>query len=167
MKLNLGCGTQILAGWHNVDLKRSDENVDLGKFPWPWPDNSAEDILASHILEHFDREAGRYFLAECWRVLVPGGVLHLAVPDMDLFIDCMLSGDWEPVGDYHWRRLDTLLGGDDTETVQQQKHRYLYCEASLAWTLEQLGFGCVRRRGPCDFDSKDHAAISLYMDVIK
>ena len=39
-------------------------------------------IYASHMLEHLDRAEARSFLAECRRVLKPGGILRLAVPDL-------------------------------------------------------------------------------------
>lgn len=169
MRLNLGCGDMKLPGWHNVDLRHADECVNLAFFPWPWPDNSADEILASHILEHLERRIGLEFLRECHRLLKPGGVLRIAVPDMDLFIDCMVSGDWERVGDYHWTRLDTLLGGDETETVIQQRHRYMYCFASLSWSLTVSGLPNHRRRtfAYSEIDNMTHAPISLYVDAVK
>jgi SAM-dependent methyltransferase len=48
----------------------------------PHRDGSVDAIYASHMLEHLDRIEARAFLAECRRVLRPGGVLRLAVPDL-------------------------------------------------------------------------------------
>lgn len=39
-------------------------------------------IYSSHMLEHLDRAEAQSFLAECRRVLRPGGILRLAVPDL-------------------------------------------------------------------------------------
>jgi predicted SAM-dependent methyltransferase len=53
VKLNLGCGSQMLAGFCNVD-KFGDPDLtwDLETLPWPWADNSVEEVLLSHVLEH-------------------------------------------------------------------------------------------------------------------
>lgn len=164
MKLNLGSGTFKLDGWENVDLPE----VDLSVFPWPWADGSADEILASHILEHFDRMTGENFLIQCHRVLVPGGKLHIAVPDMDKFIDCRLAEDFSPLGGYKWTDLNHFMGGDSTEHQQQNLHRYMYCFASLAWILQGTGFKRIEYRNrPAQFDNPKYALISLYVDAVK
>lgn len=43
---------------------------------------SVDAIYTSHMVEHLDRLEARSFLAECRRVLRPGGVLRVAVPDL-------------------------------------------------------------------------------------
>lgn len=48
----------------------------------PHPDRSVDAIYSSHMIEHLDRGEARTFLAECLRVLRPGGVLRLAAPDL-------------------------------------------------------------------------------------
>ena len=56
-KLNLGCEKEYKNGWLNVDFDRrvrADAYVDLNKFPWPWKDDSFDEILASAIIEHLD-----------------------------------------------------------------------------------------------------------------
>jgi hypothetical protein len=85
MKLNLGCGSQRLEGWVNVDAAATlapDQVVDLDCTPWPWPDNAAEEILLSHVLEHLG-PTPREFLAimtELWRISAPGGRITVIVP---------------------------------------------------------------------------------------
>lgn len=169
MHLNLGCGYDrdafMLEGFDNIDVKGG--GIDLGRFPWPWPDNSAEVIVASHILEHFTRTVGSMFLLECYRVLEPGGMLHLAVPDMDRFIDCRLHDDWAPVANYKWRDLNHLMGGDGTEPDTHNRHKYMYCFASLGYTLEQIGFDVYHRDGPNEYDNPRYEPISLYVDAVK
>lgn|SRR5574341_58088 len=166
LRLNLGAGEWRPPGWTSVDLNgEADVRHDLSMRPWPFESESAEQVLASHILEHFDRAAGVHFLAECRRVLRPNGLLHLAVPDMDLFIDCRNAADWASVGDYRWRNLDDLLGGGENEPRPEQRHRHMYNWASLAWTLERVGFYEIVRREPALFDNPDYRAISLYVSA--
>jgi hypothetical protein len=168
MKLNLGSGDQHLEGWTGVDIFKADVQFNLRKFPWPWETGSASEILASHILEHFDRLDGRQFLYQCYRILTPGGAIHLAVPDMDKFIDCQLTRDFSPLKGYEWTDLNHLCGGDDRELFDTNKHKYMYCFASLAWTLESIGFTEVKRRmKPASFDNARHGHLSLYVDAVK
>ncbi len=50
----------------------------------PFPDDSADAVYHSHVLEHIDREAVSGFLAEIHRVLKPGGVHRIVVPDLEM-----------------------------------------------------------------------------------
>jgi SAM-dependent methyltransferase len=50
----------------------------------PAPDNSVDVVYHSHVLEHIDREVAPLFLRECLRVLRPGGVLRVVVPDLEM-----------------------------------------------------------------------------------
>lgn len=84
MKLNLGCGKDRRAGYVNVDFYEDcDQKVDLSQFPWPWADGSASEIIMLDFLEHFPYRETDRILSECWRVLVPDGVLEVQVPDFD------------------------------------------------------------------------------------
>ena len=81
MKLNLGCGLDILPGWVNVDISSklgpSVEVWDLDEIPWPWEDSSASEIRGVDIFEHIAHGRHTDFMCECWRVLEPGGRLYL------------------------------------------------------------------------------------------
>ena len=80
-KLNVGSGGKIMDGWVNVDahpLLGVDVVHDLDRFPWPFSDNSADEIVASHVFEHVRNPVE--FVLECWRVLVPGGKLTVQCP---------------------------------------------------------------------------------------
>lgn len=167
MKLNLGCGRQRLEGFVNVDLRGSDQDVDLSVFPWPWASSSISEILASHVLEHLEKDAAYRFIKECWRVLSPGGKLHIAVPDMDKFIDAHLSGDFSPLNGYHWTNLNHLCGGDETEKDPAQKHRYMYNFETLWFMCDDAPFQETIRREMLPIDNPDYQAISLYVTAYK
>lgn len=106
-KLNLGCATQIVAGWTNVDyalgaritklpfFRTVNRRLKLFNLDWseeiflhdltrtfPWSDSSVDVVYSSHTLEHLSREQGRFFLTECRRVLRKGGILRIVVPDL-------------------------------------------------------------------------------------
>lgn len=166
-RLNLGAGEHWLDGYINVDLSAGNENVDLGLFPWPYADCTAESIMASHILEHFSKAEARAFLAECYRILQPGGSLHVAVPDMDIFIACKLGNDWTAVYDYFWKDFNNFFGGDERETRPGMRHKYMYNEETLAAMLANVGFQWTDRRPPLTEDNPRYHNISLYMTGVK
>lgn len=78
-RLNLGCGRDQPAGWHNVDVAADvapDEQVDLERTPWPWSDDRFDVIRAWHVLEHLNPVPW----GEICRVLTPDGRLELRYP---------------------------------------------------------------------------------------
>lgn len=84
MRLNLGCGPDLREGYVNVDARPgADLVVDLSKFPWPWPDDSVEQILMLDFLEHFSYRKTDKILEECWRVLMPSSEIIIQVPDFE------------------------------------------------------------------------------------
>ena len=53
---------------------------DLEVSPWPFPDNSVEEIRAGHIIEHIKPWLTVHFFNEMWRVLAPGGRAVVTTP---------------------------------------------------------------------------------------
>lgn len=83
LKLNLGCGQQKLPEHVNVDsqpLENPDLVVDLGREVWPWPDNSVDSAVASHVLEHLPGQSFFHFLKELYRVCKPGATVEIVLP---------------------------------------------------------------------------------------
>jgi SAM-dependent methyltransferase len=85
MRLNLGCGNRKLAGWHNVDKVAAcnpDQVVDLEALPWPWPTDSVDEAVLSHVLEHLGAATGVYLgiFQELYRVCRNGGRVTIVVP---------------------------------------------------------------------------------------
>ncbi len=168
LNLNLGAGGRDFPGYISVDISGAAVNHDLGTFPWPFETEAARHIVASHVLEHFDRETGVLFLTECRRILAPGGLLSIAVPDLDKFIDAINTGDYAPLQGYRWTNLNTLAGGGALEPRPEWRHRYIYGWHSLAHTLLEMGYTHIRRRDVlADWDTPEYLAISLYVDARK
>ena len=83
--LNLGCGTRFHSEWTNVDFVTSGAGVlscDL-RAGVPFEDGTFDVVYHSHLLEHFPKSDGANLLKECYRVLKPGGVHRVAVPDLE------------------------------------------------------------------------------------
>lgn len=115
--LNLGCGALFHADWVNVDIKSRDPQViehDL-QTPLPFDDNTFQAVYHSHVLEHLSRSQAPIFLQECVRVLAPGGVLRVAVPDLEniarlylKYLDQAVAGDQQAAHNHEWMTLELL-----------------------------------------------------------
>ena len=91
--LNLGCGNRFLNNWVNIDFVSSSEDViahDLTR-GIPFGDNCFDLVYHSHLLEHFDRPTANFFLGECFRVLKPGGIIRVVVPDLEQLAQSYLA----------------------------------------------------------------------------
>jgi predicted SAM-dependent methyltransferase len=80
-KLNLAAGRDIRSNYINHDIvKLSGIDIvhDLNQFPWPWKDNSFEEVIAIDILEHLEDFVGA--IEELYRILKPGAIVTIRVP---------------------------------------------------------------------------------------
>lgn len=83
MKLNLGCGQNLVAGYINVDKYGSpDVRHDLETFPWPWADNSVEEFLFNHALEHMGAAYDTFIsiMKEIYRTGRNGALVKIVAP---------------------------------------------------------------------------------------
>lgn len=113
--LNLGCGNRYHADWTNLDFTSTSEYVighNLLK-GIPFDCNTFDVVYHSHVLEHFSKADGRQFIKECYRVLRPGGIIRIAVPDLENiiahYIKCLTrarEGSLEASFDYDWIMLE-------------------------------------------------------------
>ncbi|MCW7538174.1 methyltransferase domain-containing protein [Aquabacterium sp. A7-Y] len=190
MILNLGCGAQVYDKWTNVDyalgarlaklplfrtvnarlkLFRADwdERIvlhDLTK-PFPWADNSADGIYTSHTLEHLAREDGRRFLRECHRVLRPGGLIRVLVPDLRLHVMAYLDGKVR--ADDFVERLDVLYDDYGDRGLKRKlapfvqfPHKCMYDTECLVGVLQDIGFD-ASPRAPFDSGIPDVREVEL------
>ena len=85
IKLNLGCGNNKIEGYLNVDSyveSKADMIVDIRK-GLPWADNSVEEILFFHAIEHIEEKFHQALLDEFWRVLIPEGLILISYPEFE------------------------------------------------------------------------------------
>lgn len=85
--LNVGCGSHFVNSneWTNLDFVSTSEHVIAHNLldGIPFPDNSFDLVYHSHVLEHFTKEDGKRLLEECFRVLKPGGIIRIAIPNLE------------------------------------------------------------------------------------
>ena len=83
--LNIGCGYQYNSSWTNIDFVSTGEGVIAHNLlkGIPFKNESFNVVYHSHVLEHFSKSDGLMLLKDCHRVLQPGGVLRIVVPDLE------------------------------------------------------------------------------------
>jgi len=160
----------VLSGDRHREFQQMSDNVmrhDLRK-GIPFEDNSVDAVYHSHVLEHIDRQAVPGFLAEVLRVLKPGGLHRVVVPDLEAqaraYLDTLDkaisngTGAEEHEESVHvlieqmvrreaWgtsqakplrRRLENRLLGDARS--RGETHQWMWDRVSLPHELEVAGF---------------------------
>jgi SAM-dependent methyltransferase len=97
VRINLGCGAHAAPGWLNCDIAAVpavDLRMDVRR-GLPLRSDSVDCIAGIHILQDLAWTEIAPALRELRRVLKPGGVLRLAVPDLDRAIGAYLARDTE------------------------------------------------------------------------
>ncbi len=107
--------------------------------PWPWPAGSFDAVFASHVLEHLTPEEAERLLREAHRTLAPGGIVRIAVPDLDAEVARYDPEDADAF-------LDGLLQSRERST-SRHRHWWAYNERTLRALLERAGFRDARREG--------------------
>ncbi len=192
--LHIGCGLVAPDTWVNIDaswnaqlakyplLRKALASLkvipeEAADVPWPrnilirnvlkglpHSDNSVSAIYASHFLEHLPRRDALAFLGECYRVLRPGGIIRLVVPDLEsLAVEYVSSKGRAGGGDTGSAdrfveglgvikdfknlplpsRLYLMWKGSDL-------HRWLYDFDSLAHLLREARFKRIERKSYLD-----------------
>jgi hypothetical protein len=85
MKINLGSGQRKIEGYVNVDkydIFGADVVHDLDKTPWPFADTIADEVLATHVLEHLGQQPEVFLniMKELYRIMKPQALLKIKVP---------------------------------------------------------------------------------------
>jgi SAM-dependent methyltransferase len=129
----------------------------------PLPDESADYAFASHFLEHLSKHHGEQLMRETLRVLKPGGVVRIAIPDLAVSISAYEEGRKEEA-------MDGIF--EDWELGDFSRHRYMYDFDMLALLLSRAGFTrvsrCEYREGEVpDLEVLDNRPGSLVVEAAK
>lgn len=142
-RLHLGCGSNILNGWSNIDFKNNVDVIgwDLTK-PLPVHSETIELIYCEHFIEHITLKQAGELLAECYRVLQPNSVLRLSTPNLKKLIDEYLIGRTEEWQDVGW--MPTTPCQMLNEGLRLWGHQFVYDTDELKRILEEIGYREVR-----------------------
>jgi FkbM family methyltransferase len=148
--LNLGCGDYELACYRNLDSKKGDTIYPLADYK----DGEADEVRASHVLEHFPHGQVADVVKEWARVLKPGAKLKIAVPDFDWIVKAYSNGHR---GD---ARLEHYLFGGQVDS--DDYHKTFFNEDKLKALLEGAGLVDVKKwESDADDCSSYHVSLNL------
>jgi SAM-dependent methyltransferase len=117
------------------------------------------------MLEHLYPEEGMFCVREIHRVLRPGGIVRISVPDLDLHVAEYDMADPN-------KFLDSIFGYQGSGWGRRHRNKWWYNEHSLSGLLVGVGFAdayrCQFRQGRCaDVDVLDNRPRSLFMEGVK
>lgn len=114
----------------HVDYVTSADKLDM------FGNDSVDLIYNCHVLEHFGRHQIEDVLKEWYRVLKPGGILRIAVPDFEKLVEVYLkTRDLSLI-------LGLLVGRQD---YPENTHYVVFDYSSLSELLEKVGFKNIHR----------------------
>lgn len=160
VRLNLGCGDKVLEGYVNVDVApsrrgmRPDVLCDLHDLR-AFENDSADEILAVHVVEHFWRWEVLDILKEWGRVLKPGGKMILECPNLISACQTLLSDpENASAGDARGQKSMWVFYGDPSWQDPLMTHRWAYTPNSLAGLMREAGLVDVRQE-PAQFKLRE------------
>jgi predicted SAM-dependent methyltransferase len=148
-RLNWGCGGWPVKGWINSDITDGD-GIDLVcdiRDGLPLEDDSIDYAVSIHALPEIPYHDLEPTLHELRRVIRPGGVLRLALPDLERGVEAFRAGDRDYflVPDEDWERIGSKLV---VQLIWYGHSRTLFTRDFIEELLTKSGFSSVDH---CEF----------------
>ena len=185
--INLGCGNIYVEGMINIDFfsaTKSDYGLDL-RFPFRIATESIDGLSSEHTFEHLSYEEVANALSECYRILKPGAVIRIILPDLSILVDKYQQGDnawfgqWKDVmladaSRAHMRKNFTKMFAL-CFTASYYHHKSCWDFETIKEYLNDAGFTEVQRLGfmqgtaplLIDTDKGGRRLVSIYIEAIK
>lgn len=187
--VHYGCGYCAPEGWLNFDCsptlrierlpllgrvlgrlsgnaERFPDQVKVGDIRrgLPVPEGGVRAAYASHVLEHLSLEDCRAAIASTYRMLAPGGVFRLIVPDLleraRRYVAAAEAGSAEAAGTF----MQSCYLGAETRPrsalrqlrsmIGNSAHLWMWDEHAMTAELERAGFVAIRRCALGDADDR-------------
>lgn len=158
-RLQLGAGRRAVPGWLNCDITASDHDVDLAVVPLPFPDGHFTDIVAQQTIEHLEFDPVVLDLvADCFRMLRPGGRIWLTCPDLEKICAAYMEDRCRALDvglRRHWPHADApgfpVQHRINFYFHQWGQHRNLMDFEMMEWAFRHAGFMDARKADEAAF----------------
>jgi predicted SAM-dependent methyltransferase len=147
-KLQISAGPNNLCGWLNTDVAPSSGQAYLNVLqPFPIPASSFQYVGSEHGFEHITYDEGQAMLKECYRILVPGGTIRIATPNLLQFLRLFQKDKTEEEQRFvrdkleceHWPHTFTACSILNCQ-MRMWGHKFLYDPETLRMALDNAGF---------------------------
>jgi len=153
-KLNLGCGSRYNSdsSWENADFSGRPPRVSRVnlRHRLPYKPDTFAFVYMSHVIDHFPLTRVRSLLGEIYGCLVPGGILRISVPNLEIsatnYLRSLEENRADPVR-HHWHTIELLdqltrveRGGEKAKFLQSARSRL----EVLSWLRPLLGHEMLR-----------------------
>lgn len=137
LKLDIGAGNKVLEGWTSLGLEEHHQiRADLRDLS-AVATGSVDEAQAIHVLEHLNRWEAPTALAEWFRVLKPGAMIGIELPELLRCCRAILKGAPRQEG------IQGLFGEWELRD-EMMLHKHGWTEAELADELDKAGFTSIR-----------------------
>lgn len=186
LKLNVGSFTVMFKhGWLNLDgicnpglhtyaAQGGYQFMPLDcSFPLPFPDSSTSHMFVSHFFEHVPFRVGEKLITDWKRVLIPGGVIRIAVPDLDKICRLYVQGGLKEFNKINEPCKNSRYDSERLWEILTREHQACYDFEALKQIGEENGLVVTRsayKQGTQIFidECKDvYPEVSLYVEMQK
>jgi predicted SAM-dependent methyltransferase len=175
--LNVGCGPYPKEEFINLDHHWNptiDICWDITKNRYPLQDSSLEGIFTEHCLEHIPFESCLFNLREFHRLLVPGGVARIVVPDGEIYCDLYQKKKQDPSTILPYGESEATGMISINRIMRLHDHLFIYDYETMKLLLEKAGFTKISKKSFQNgsdkrllIDQEVRAVESLYVEAIK
>lgn len=142
LRLNLGCGTNKLKGYINIDCEKSvkpDAFLNFAQDKLPFKNDSVDEVVMFHTIEHIKKFSHPYILTEIRRVLKVGSRVIISYPDFNKCVD-----NWR--NNYRGKKSfweNTIFG---RQMFPSDYHVCIMEQKELTMVLRRVGFDHIIHR---------------------
>lgn len=150
LKLHLGCGSQHLEGYMNIDWRKTgatDIVCDLTKLPYP--DHSVELIETCHVIEHLSRHDLPRVFKKWYLLLIQEGKLIIECPNFDEVVKEYMKDE---------KRIDNIFG---LQRYHGDAHQFGYNFKRLKKLMEDAGFKNIQQKEPQNHHSENEPCLRV------
>ncbi len=147
IKFNMGCGRDRLPGYLGVDMHSDTADIKQDIMKLDLPEQCADEIFASHVIEHIPQHRAPSVLEKWLSTLKEGGMLVMETPDLAGLCKDYLEQDG---ADQHMTAMCIYGAHVDRITPETQEkgalspHLWGYTPKSLADLCTAVGFKDIK-----------------------